>query len=60
VPSFVSLLPLFVVFSPLLASLVSPPVSFSLLPLSFFLLSALPVIASLPPGVLPLLSVFVL
>jgi len=58
--SSASLLPPFVISSPLLAFLVSPPISFSLLPLPLFLPSALPVIASLSPGALPLSPVFVL
>jgi len=57
-PSSVSPLPLSVVSLPLLASSVPPPVSFSLLPLPLFLLSTLPVVAPLPPGVLPWPLVF--
>jgi len=45
---------------PSLVSLVFPPVFFFLLPLPLFLLSTLPVIAPLPPGVFPLFPVFVL
>jgi len=59
-PSSASLLPFFVVFPSLLSFSLSSPVSFSLLPLPLFLLSALPIVAPLPPRALPLLPVFVL
>ena len=59
-PLSVFLLPLSVVSLPLLASSVPPPVSFSLPPSPFFLLSALPIVAPLPPRALPLPLPFVL
>ena len=59
-PSSVSPLSLSVVSLSLLAFSVPPPVSFSLLLSPLFLLSAPPVVASLPPEALSLLLVFVL
>jgi len=59
-PLFVSLLPLFVISLSLLASLVLPPIFFSLLPSPLFLLSASSVVVPFPPRALPLLLVFVL
>jgi len=59
-PLISSPLPLSDVSSPSLASAVPSPISFSLPPSPLFLLSALPVIASLPLGALLLSLVFFL
>jgi len=55
-----SLLLSFALRPPPLTFSVPPPLSFSLLSSSLFLLSALPDVASLPPGVLPLPLPFIL